>query len=107
MYLDIHLADLAMAAEARAATPGTMIRVHIVSDYPADPLTGWPAETTRVTIRLPDRFATYAAEAYRRIQALIEVGEYFEIPSADKAPLEFTPDLIREIVVWEALGNWS
>lgn len=80
--LDIHLSDLAMAAEARAAHPWTMIRVHIVSDYPADPLTGWPAETTRVTIRLPDRFATYAAEAYRRIQALIEVGEYFEIPSA-------------------------
>ena len=46
---DKNLSDLVMAAEARAAHPWTLIHVHIVSDYPADPLTGWPAETTRVT----------------------------------------------------------
>ncbi len=56
-----------------------MLHVRIISDYPADPdLTGWPAETTNVTIRLPESFAANGAEAHAKIQGRIEAGEFFD-----------------------------
>jgi hypothetical protein len=54
-----------------------------------------------VAIRLPESFAANATQAHATIQALIEAGEFFELPSADEAPFEFAPELIREVVVWD------
>ena len=73
----------------------------IISDYPADAdLTGWPAEKVDLTLILPDGIAANAAEAHGKIQALIEPGEFSEIPSADDEPFEFAPEL-----TWEVVGS--
>ena len=82
------------------AKSSSMIQARIISDFPADPdITGWPAETVDLT--MPDGCAANAAEAHTKINAMIEAGEFFEIPSPDEAPFEFAPELIREVVVWE------
>ncbi len=62
-----------------------MIHVRIICDYPADPdLTGWPAGTVDLTLTLRDGFAANAAEAHAKINALIEAGEFFEIPCTEE-----------------------
>lgn len=77
-----------------------MIYARIVSEYPADPVfTGWPAEVTDVVVPL-DGFATNAIEAHQAIQRMVDAGEVFELPYPGETPLEFTPGLIRLVVVW-------
>jgi hypothetical protein len=77
-----------------------MVRVHIVSTYP--PVFGPPEETIELTLRLPADFARNADEAHEWIVEALRRDDEFEIPSVDVAiPYEFSPDVVRRVVVWD------
>ena len=44
-------------------------------------------------LRTPD-------EAHRRINEALASDEEFEIPVVDAEPFEFSPDVVRRVVVW-------
>ena len=78
-----------------------MIHVRITSTYP--PVFGLPEETIELTLRLPTEFARTADEAHERIVEALTGDDEFEIPSVGEAvPYEFSPEVVRRVVVWEA-----
>ena len=77
-----------------------MIHVRITSTYP--PVFGLPEETIELTLRLPAEFARNADVAHEWIVEALRCDEEFEIPSVDVAiPYEFSPDVVRRVVVWD------